>query len=53
MNSSHLVDQHIESQNFNDVSGIITTEEINLLGYNSIQEFLVIIQKLNQLQLHI
>lgn len=53
MNSLHLVDEHIESQNFNEVSGIITSEEIKLLGYNNIQEFLVIIQKLNQLQLHI
>jgi hypothetical protein len=53
MNSLHLVDKHIESQNINEVSGIITTEEVKLLGYNNIQEFLLIIQKLNQLQLHI
>jgi hypothetical protein len=53
MNSFHLVDEHIESQNLNEVSDIITTEEIKLLGYNNIQEFLIIIQKLNQLQLHI
>lgn len=53
MNSLYLVDEHIESQNLNEVSWIITTEEIKLLGYNNIQEFLLIIQKLNKLQLHI
>ena len=53
MNSLDLIDTHIESQNINKISSIITTEEINLLWYNNIEEFLSIIKNINQLELHI